>query len=137
VGVLCVEFFVLQDGRLVVNEMAPRPHNSGHWSIDAADVSQFELQVRTLAGLPLVQPRQHSEAVMLNLLGDLWFARGSEQVPPWAEVLALLGAHLHLYGKPQARPGRKMGHLTVTGATREAARATALRACDVLGLPAF
>ena len=137
VGVLCVEFFVLQDGRLVVNEMAPRPHNSGHWSIDAADVSQFELQVRTLAGLPLVQPRQHSEAVMLNLLGDLWFARGSEQVPPWAEVLALSGAHLHLYGKPQARPGRKMGHLTVTGATREAARATALRACDVLGLPAF
>jgi 5-(carboxyamino)imidazole ribonucleotide synthase len=81
VGVLCVEFFVLQDGSLVVNEMAPRPHNSGHWSIDGADVSQFDLQVRTLAGLPLVAPRQHSHAVMLNLLGDLWFAGGSERDP--------------------------------------------------------
>ncbi|MGZ5271111.1 MAG: 5-(carboxyamino)imidazole ribonucleotide synthase, partial [Ramlibacter sp.] len=134
VGVLCVEFFGLHDGRLVVNEMAPRPHNSGHWSIDAADVSQFELQVRTLAGLPLVQPRQHSHAVMLNLLGDLWFAHGSEQAPPWPEVLALPGTHLHLYGKPQARPGRKMGHLTVTGATPGAARKTARRACELLGL---
>jgi 5-(carboxyamino)imidazole ribonucleotide synthase len=89
VGVLCVEFFVLQDGSLVVNEIAPRPHNSGHYSQNACDVSQFELQVRTLAGLPLVQPRQHSAAVMLNLLGDLWFARGeTAQTPPWAEVLA-------------------------------------------------
>jgi 5-(carboxyamino)imidazole ribonucleotide synthase len=137
VGVLCVEFFVLQDGRLVVNEMAPRPHNSGHWSIEGADVSQFELQVRTLAGLPLVAPRQHSEAVMLNLLGDLWFARGGEQTPPWAAVLALPGAHLHLYGKAQARPGRKMGHLTFTAATAHDVRATALRACDLLGLPPF
>jgi 5-(carboxyamino)imidazole ribonucleotide synthase len=137
VGVLCVEFFVLQDGRLVVNEMAPRPHNSGHWSIDGADVSQFELQVRTLAGLPLVQPRQHSAAVMLNLLGDLWFADGREQAPPWAAVLALPGAHLHLYGKAQARAGRKMGHLTFTGPDRDGARATALRACELLGLPAF
>ena len=77
VGVLCVEFFVLEDGSLVANEMAPRPHNSGHYSIDACDVSQFELQVRCLAGLPLVAPRLHSPAVMLNLLGDLWFdARG-------------------------------------------------------------
>ena len=74
VGVLCVEFFVLADGRLVANEMAPRPHNSGHYSLDACDLSQFDLQVRTLAGLPLVPPRQHSPAVMLNLLGDLWFA---------------------------------------------------------------
>jgi 5-(carboxyamino)imidazole ribonucleotide synthase len=137
VGVLCVEFFVLQDGRLVVNEMAPRPHNSGHWSIDGADVSQFELQVRTLAGLPLVAPRQHSDAVMLNLLGDLWFTQGREQAPPWAAVLALPGAHLHLYGKAQARPGRKMGHLTFTGADRDSVRATALRACELLGLPAF
>ncbi len=100
VGVLCVEFFVLQDGSLVVNEIAPRPHNSGHYSQNACDVSQFELQVRTMAGLPLVQPRQHSAAVMLNLLGDLWFAQGdAEQTPPWAAVLALPGAHLHLYGK--------------------------------------
>ncbi|WBY00155.1 5-(carboxyamino)imidazole ribonucleotide synthase [Ramlibacter tataouinensis] len=138
VGVLCVEFFLLQDGALVVNEMAPRPHNSGHWSIDGADVSQFELQVRTLAGLPLVAPRQHSHAVMLNLLGELWFARGAQaQEPPWAEVLALPGVHLHLYGKASARPGRKMGHLTVTAADAAAARATALRACELLGIEPF
>ncbi|MDB5752925.1 MAG: purK [Ramlibacter sp.] len=138
VGVLCVEFFGLADGSLVVNEMAPRPHNSGHWSLDAADVSQFELQVRTLAGLPLVQPRQHSPALMLNLLGDLWFApAGAERTPDWAAVLALPGAHLHLYGKLGARPGRKMGHLTVTGATIDAVRTTALQAAQVLGIAGF
>jgi 5-(carboxyamino)imidazole ribonucleotide synthase len=138
VGVLCVEFFGLEDGALVVNEMAPRPHNSGHWSMDAADVSQFELQVRTLAGLPLAQPRQQAAAVMLNLLGDLWFARGATAATPdWAGVLALPGAHLHLYGKASARPGRKMGHLTLTAATPEEARATALRAAQVLGIAAF
>jgi 5-(carboxyamino)imidazole ribonucleotide synthase len=138
VGVLCVEFFGLADGSLVVNEMAPRPHNSGHWSIEGADVSQFELQVRTLAGLPLTQPRQHSPSIMLNLLGDLWFARGAaETTPDWAAVLALPGTHLHLYGKTEARRGRKMGHLTVTGSSVEAVRATALQACAVLGLPAF
>ncbi len=138
VGVLCVEFFVTTDGQLVANEMAPRPHNSGHWSIDGADVCQFGLQVRTLCGLPLVAPRQHSAAVMLNLLGDLWFdAGGTERTPPWAQVLALPGTHLHLYGKTSARPGRKMGHLTVTAATPDQARATALQAAALLGLPAF
>lgn len=139
VGVLCVEFFVLADGSLVANEMAPRPHNSGHWSVDGADVSQFELQVRTLTGLPLVAPRQHSAAVMLNLLGDLWFPDGAakEQTPPWAAVLALPGVHLHLYGKTSARPGRKMGHLTVTAATPADAKAVALQAAALLGLPAF
>ncbi|HWI82796.1 MAG TPA: 5-(carboxyamino)imidazole ribonucleotide synthase [Ramlibacter sp.] len=137
VGVLCVEFFLLQDGSLVVNEMAPRPHNSGHYSIEACDVSQFELQVRTLAGLPLVQPRQHSPAIMLNLLGDLWFTRGAEATPPWHEVLALPGMHLHLYGKLSARPGRKMGHLTVTGPTAEAVRASASRAAQLLGIEPF
>ena len=138
VGVLCVEFFGLEDGSLVVNEMAPRPHNSGHWSMDGADVSQFELQVRTLAGLPLVQPRQHSPAVMLNLLGDLWFRDGGEErTPDWAGVLALPGTHLHLYGKLSARKGRKMGHLTVTGGSVAAVRATALQAARHLGLPAF
>jgi 5-(carboxyamino)imidazole ribonucleotide synthase len=138
VGVLCVEFFGLQDGSLVVNEMAPRPHNSGHWSIEGADVSQFELQVRTLAGLPLVQPRQHSPALMLNLLGDLWFRAGAqENTPDWAAVLALPGTHLHLYGKASARPGRKMGHLTVTGSGVEAVRATALQAAQRLGIAAF
>lgn len=138
VGVLCVEFFVLADGRLVANEMAPRPHNSGHYSIDACDVSQFELQVRTLAGLPLVAPRLHSPSVMLNLLGDLWFdAQGQERDPAWAGVLALPGVHLHLYGKAEPRRSRKMGHLTVTAASASQARATALQAADVLGLPAF
>ncbi len=138
VGVLCVEFFGLADGSLVVNEMAPRPHNSGHWSIEGADVSQFELQVRTLAGLPLTQPRQHSPALMLNLLGDLWFGAGGQERPPdWAGVLALPGAHLHLYGKLSARPGRKMGHLTLTGDTVEGVRATALRAASLLGIPPF
>jgi 5-(carboxyamino)imidazole ribonucleotide synthase len=137
VGVLCVEFFVLEDGSLVANEMAPRPHNSGHYSIDACDVSQFELQVRTLAGLPLVEPRLHSPCVMLNLLGDLWRTGEGEapRTPPWDDVLALPGAHLHLYGKAAPRPGRKMGHLTLTAASAEAARATARRAAALLGLP--
>lgn len=138
VGVLCVEFFVLKDGRLVANEMAPRPHNSGHYTIDACDVSQFDLQVRTLAGLPLVQPVLMAPAVMINLLGDAWFDEvGAARTPPWAQVLALPGAHLHLYGKLSARPGRKMGHLTVTAATPQAAREVGLQACALLGLPAF
>jgi 5-(carboxyamino)imidazole ribonucleotide synthase len=137
VGVLCVEFFVLQDGTLVVNEMAPRPHNSGHWSMDACDVSQFELQVRTLANLPLTAPRQHSSAIMLNLLGDLWLEGERERTPRWADVLALPGAHLHLYGKTEARRGRKMGHLNVTGATREGVRRTALAAAAILGIEPF
>ena len=134
VGVLCVEFFVLNDDSLVVNEMAPRPHNSGHYSMDACDLSQFDLQVRTLAGLPLVQPRQHSPAIMLNLLGDLWV---DGKTPPWHQVLALPGAHLHLYGKLQASKGRKMGHLTFTGATVAQVRANALAAAALLGIEAF
>ena len=138
VGVLCVEFFVLRDGALMANEMAPRPHNSGHYTIDACDLSQFELQVRTMTGAPLVAPRLHSCAVMLNLLGDLWFTRGdAEREPDWAALLALPGVHLHLYGKAQARPGRKMGHLTVTAATAAQAREVALQAAAVLGLEAF
>lgn len=139
VGVLCVEFFVLADGSLVANEIAPRPHNSGHWSIDACDVSQFELQVRTLTGLPLTPPRQHSAAVMLNLLGDLWFTRGAAapQAPRWERVLALPGVHLHLYGKSEARRARKMGHLTFTAADAGSARAVALEAAQRLDLPAF
>ncbi len=142
VGVLCVEFFVVDDGSsdgsLVANEMAPRPHNSGHYSIDACDVSQFELQVRCLAGLPLPAPRQHSAAVMLNLLGDLWFAHGeTAATPAWERVLALPGAHLHLYGKAEPRRGRKMGHLTLTAADAATARQAALQAASRLGLPAF
>jgi 5-(carboxyamino)imidazole ribonucleotide synthase len=139
VGVLCVEFFLLEGGQLVVNEMAPRPHNSGHYTMNACDQSQFELQVRTLAGLPLTQPRQHSAAIMLNLLGDLWpqeSVKGPSS-PAWAKVLALPGTHLHLYGKLSARPGRKMGHLNITGATPEAVLATALQAAALLGIEAF
>ncbi len=153
VGVLCVEFFVLDPaqpeaqalGGLVVNEMAPRPHNSGHYSMDACDVSQFDLQVRTLAGLPLVQPRQHSPAIMLNLLGDIWPEHRSEKTgsdshkgaPDWAAVLALPGTHLHLYGKLDAKKGRKMGHLNITGASIDQVRATALQAAALLGIAAF
>ncbi len=138
VGVLCIEFFILEDGSLVANEMAPRPHNSGHHTIDSCDLSQFDLQVRAMAGLPLAKPRLHSPTVMLNLLGDLWFdAAGQERTPDWAAVLALPGANLHLYGKESARRGRKMGHLTITGATPAAARETALQAAALLGIEPF
>ena len=134
VGVLCVEFFVLADDSLVVNEMAPRPHNSGHYTLDACDLSQFDLQVRALAGLPLTQPRQHSPAIMLNLLGDLWV---DGVTPPWDQVLALPGAQLHLYGKLKASKGRKMGHLNISGATVDQVRATALAAAKLLGIAPF
>lgn len=138
VGVLCVEFFALADGSLVANEMAPRPHNSGHYTMDACDQSQFDLQVRALAGLPLTPPRQHSAAVMLNLLGDLWLTQGARPVePPWEKVVALPGAHLHLYGKSEPRHGRKMGHLTFTAAGAKQARAAALQACALLGIEPF
>lgn len=148
VGVLCVEFFVVADASapdgaaLLVNEIAPRPHNSGHYTLDACDHSQFDLQVHALAGLPLPMPRQHSPAVMLNLLGDLWFARPGEpqpadeqpRTPDWESVLALPGAHLHLYGKLRASRGRKMGHLTLTGATQQQVRETAQQAARMLGI---
>lgn len=140
VGVLCVEFFVVDDGSadgaLVVNEMAPRPHNSGHYTMDACDVSQFDLQVHAMAGLPLPQPRQHSPAIMLNLLGDLWFdASGHPRAPDWQAVLALPGMHLHLYGKLDARPGRKMGHLNITGTDVAGVKAVARQAAKILSLP--
>ena len=138
VGVLCVEFFVLDDGSLVVNEIAPRPHNSGHYTIDACDVSQFDLQVRAMVGLPLVQPRQHSPAAMLNLLGDLWLRAGDQPVtPPWDQVLALPGVHLHLYGKLTPGRGRKMGHLNITGATAADVRRVALQVAQLLGIDPF
>ncbi len=135
VGVLCVEFFVLQDGSLVVNEMAPRPHNSGHYTLDACDQSQFDLQVRTLAGLPLVQPRLYCPAIMLNLLGDIWLSQAED--PPWDQVLALPGAHLHLYGKQAPSKGRKMGHLNITGSSVAGVRATALAAAKLLSIAPF
>ncbi|MFM9900843.1 MAG: 5-(carboxyamino)imidazole ribonucleotide synthase [Polaromonas sp.] len=140
VGVLCVEFFVVDDGSahggLIVNEMAPRPHNSGHYTMDACDVSQFDLQVHAMAGLPLPAPRQHSPAIMLNLLGDVWLdANGHLRDPDWQAVLSLPGTHLHLYGKLDARAGRKMGHLNITGPDLASVTTVARQAADLLGLP--
>jgi 5-(carboxyamino)imidazole ribonucleotide synthase len=136
VGVLCIEFFVLEDGSLVVNEMAPRPHNSGHYTIDACVTSQFAQQVRAMARLPLGDTRQHSPAVMLNLLGDAWFADGGQvaREPAWDKLLALPGANLHLYGKDQPRQGRKMGHVTFVAATMQQVQESVHAACDILGI---
>lgn len=138
VGVLCIEFFVLQDGSLVVNEMAPRPHNSGHYTIDACITSQFAQQVRAMARLPLGDVRQHSPAVMLNIMGDIWFDGAAEQPrePAWDRVLALPGANLHLYGKDDPRRGRKMGHVTFVAPTLAQAQANLHSACDILRIAA-
>jgi 5-(carboxyamino)imidazole ribonucleotide synthase len=142
VGVLCVEFFVLEDGSLVANEMAPRPHNSGHYTVDACAASQFEQQVRAMTGMPLGDTRQHSPAVMLNILGDVWFhsgpngaASGEAVTPPWHEVAAIPAARLHLYGKEEARPGRKMGHVNFTAATLDEASAAADDCARLLHIP--
>jgi 5-(carboxyamino)imidazole ribonucleotide synthase len=129
VGVLCIEFFIVRDGRLVVNELAPRPHNSGHLTFDACRTSQFEQQLRAVCGLPLGSPEMlQPAAAMANLLGDIW--GGGE--PNWAGALALPDVKLHLYGKSSPRPGRKMGHLTVLGGSPEEAKARVLQARDVL-----
>ena len=121
-GVLCVEFFVLEDGQLLINEVAPRPHNSGHYSIDACFTSQFEQQVRVLCGLPLGNTEMHSAAVMVNLLGDLW----QQGEPDWGYVLQQSSTKLHLYGKSEARPDRKMGHFTVLAETTDMALSKAI-----------
>jgi 5-(carboxyamino)imidazole ribonucleotide synthase len=136
VGVLCVEFFVDRSERLLVNELAPRPHNSGHYTIDACTTCQFEQQVRAVCGLPLGSARQHRPASMANLLGELWPTRGptagavGEKEPGWAAALAMGDIKLHLYGKAEPRIGRKMGHLTALADTpRQAAeRVLAARA---------
>ena len=136
-GVLCVEMFVLADGALLVNEIAPRPHNSGHYTIDACVTSQFEQQARVLAGLPLGDTAQHAPAVMVNLLGDIWFdASGARREPDWADVLRHPCAKLHLYGKPEPRRGRKMGHVTLLAPNHAQALAAANRAAARLQLPA-
>ena len=129
VGVLCIEMFVLPDGELVVNELAPRPHNSGHLTIEGHAASQFEQQVRAVAGLPLgaVEP-QRPAAAMANLLGDLW----ADGEPAWDAALAVPGVRLHLYGKRAARAGRKMGHLTATADSLEEAEARVRRAREAL-----
>ncbi len=129
VGVLGVEFFV-SGGKLLVNEMAPRPHNSGHYTIDACVTNQFEQQVRALTGLPLGDSHLHSHAVMVNILGDVW--KGAE--PAWDKSLAHPNLKLHLYGKHEARPGRKMGHFTVLGRDTESTLNQALIARAELGI---
>jgi 5-(carboxyamino)imidazole ribonucleotide synthase len=131
VGVLCIEFFLAQDGRLLINELAPRPHNSGHLTVDACRTSQFEQQLRAICGLPLGSAELLQPAAMVNLLGELW--AGGE--PNWPAVLAFPEVRLHLYGKALARPRRKMGHLTVLAATREDAKQKALRAREALTKP--
>lgn len=134
-GVLCVEFFILEDGRLVANEVAPRPHNSGHHTINACITSQFEQQVRVMTGMPLGSAYCHSASVMLNLLGDLWFdAAGQYREPDWSAVLQQSNAKLHLYGKADARHGRKMGHVTIVGETTDLARSQASQVAQALGI---
>jgi len=135
-GVLCIEFFVLEDGRLLANEMAPRPHNSGHLTQDACLVGQFEQQARVLAGLPLGDARLLCPAAMVNVLGDLWQdAAGQPSEPDWAALLRVPGTRLHLYGKDEARPGRKMGHVNVLAPTAARLRERVARVVDILGLP--
>jgi 5-(carboxyamino)imidazole ribonucleotide synthase len=124
VGVLAVELFLTPDQRLLVNELAPRPHNSGHWSIEACETSQFEQQVRAVVGAPVGATGLLRPAAIANLLGDLW----THGEPRWERLLELPDVKLHLYGKAEARPGRKMGHLTAPGPTAEQARARVLAA---------
>ena len=131
VGVLCIEFFVTRDARLLINELAPRPHNSGHLTFDACRTSQFEQQLRAICGLPLGSPELLQPAAMANLLGDLW----SAGEPRWAAALALPDVKLHLYGKAAARPGRKMGHLTALAPTCAEARTRVLQARAALTPP--
>ncbi|HEY7611498.1 MAG TPA: 5-(carboxyamino)imidazole ribonucleotide synthase [Gemmatimonadales bacterium] len=128
VGVLGVEMFVADGGRIYVNELAPRPHNSGHYTLDACDVDQFEQQLRALCGLPLAAPRLLSPVAMINLLGDLW----SAGEPRWVEALRRPGVKLHLYGKAEPKPGRKMGHLNCLADDPGRALALALETRDAL-----
>lgn len=130
IGVLAVEFFV-SDGQLLANEMAPRPHNSGHYTIDANVTNQFEQQLRALVGLPLGDSRLHSQAVMVNILGDVW-KNGAE--PAWDKIFARPELKLHLYGKHEPRAGRKMGHFTVIGADQETVIVNAIKAREELGI---
>ena len=128
VGVLCVEFFVTRDGKLLINELAPRPHNSGHLTVDACVTSQFEQQLRAVCGLPLGSTAMHRPAAMANLLGDLW---GNGE-PNWPAACAYPDVKLHLYGKLEPRPGRKMGHLTALNHDAEEAYRTVLKARESL-----
>lgn len=135
VGVLAIEFFVSR-GVLYVNEMAPRPHNSGHYTLDACAASQYDQQVRALCGLPLGDGKMHSAAVMVNLLGDLWFTKDGieSHEPDWTQLFSVPNLRLHLYGKREARPGRKMGHFTVIGNDPAEVQRTAFAARAAIGI---
>ncbi len=128
IGLLAVEMFLQDDGKLIINELAPRPHNSGHWTIEGCVTSQFEQHVRAVCGLPLGATELLQPTAMVNLLGDIW----SAGEPDWAAALGEPLVHLHLYGKRQPRPGRKMGHLTAVGTTVEEAAARVSRAREKL-----
>ena len=135
VGVLCVEFFVLKSGDIVANEIAPRPHNSGHYTMNACVTSQFEQQVRAMARLPLGDTRLLAPVAMLNLLGDLWFAEANvPKEPAWNQVLAHPDVKLHLYGKSEPRMGRKMGHINCLGESLGAVRQVCSAVALELGL---
>ena len=137
VGVLCIEFFVLEDGSIVVNEIAPRPHNSGHHSLDSCLTSQFEQQVRSLAKLPLGDSRLLCPVVMLNILGDIWFDKNTNMIrsPDWEKILATPCAKLHLYGKSEPKIGRKMGHINFIADSVDQALIDAKQAMEILGIP--
>ncbi len=128
VGVMCVELFVTKENDLLINEVAPRPHNSGHLTIDASPCSQFEQQVRAICNLPLGDMTPIQPAAMANIMGDLW----ENRIPRWEKALAYPGVRLHLYGKQAPRPGRKMGHLTAIAKTAEQASETVLQARNAL-----
>ena len=131
VGLLCIEFFVTAEEELLVNELAPRPHNSGHYSIEACPTSQFEQQVRAITGLPLGTTETERASAMINLLGDLW----ADGEPDWTSAVSLPDVHLHLYGKAEARPGRKMGHLTACARWGDEAIERAKNAFELLVRP--
>jgi 5-(carboxyamino)imidazole ribonucleotide synthase len=129
VGVMGVECFIADGGKLLVNELAPRPHNSGHWTLDASAVSQFEQQVRYITGLPLGDTSALAPVAMINLLGDLW----QDGEPRWDRALAVPGVRLHLYGKREPRPGRKMGHMTAVAASASEALERVTAAWEAIG----
>ena len=135
IGTMAVEFFVVH-GQLYVNEMAPRPHNSGHYTLDACVTNQFEQQVRALCGLPLGEARAHSAAAMVNLLGDIWYLDDPHHAmePDWSTLFAVPNVKLHLYGKHHPRPGRKMGHFTVIGANADEVQKSALAGRQAIGI---
>ena len=137
---MCVEFFILEDDSLVANEIAPRPHNSGHYTMNACVSSQFEQQVRVLAGMPLADTSLLAPTIMLNILGDSWYASSEQQdvaqEPAWNQILAIPGVSLHLYGKTEARIGRKMGHVNIVHPNVEQLLRSARQVSEILHLNA-